>query len=108
MILDAPQYSGDIKTKSTWKIQHGFLNPEGDPVSAFSTTQIIATDFNKYFVGAECVFHNSDYSIISDSFIIDNIFVNLITFNGDISAYTGFNVSLIGFKDDNGSPYRYI
>ena len=91
------------------KASYVALNPQEEVISFISPTEL-EIDSTNLFVGATLLIHNEDYSNTSQEVTIDSILGNNITLSEALTynPIAGDLVELIGFKSDEGLPYRYI
>ena len=116
-LVDIPDYDdASVKQRNIY----AFFDPLVEVVSGISTTSftVSPSDIDKFFVGSYVVISSSDYSLTSTVDSIDDdaqvvtidIGTNTITVNrslGFIPA-SGYLVELVGFSEDNGTPYRFV
>ena len=94
------------KTKSI----HCFLTPEVTVSSGASGTEFVVSDASTLFVGAVIEIHSPNFSNQSAEVRITDITGTLIEVDKDLgfTPSSGDLINLIGFKEDNGLPYRII
>lgn len=112
MLIDAPEYSGDMINNSLWKLLHCFFDPQVLVVTGISNTDFTvgAGDVAKFYVGSIVRVHNEDFTIDSGEVIVSTIIGVTITVNNTLgfTPAAGQVVDLIGFVSDSGLPYRLI
>lgn len=112
-LVDMPEYpTGANDFGAPWRNAHAFFVPEVLVASGISATQFTvgAGDIGKFFVGSPVLVHNSDYSSASPEVTVSAIAGTTITVNSSLgfTPNSTYSVSLIGFSDDEGDPYRWI
>lgn len=105
-LVDIANY--DIAEGKT-KAIHCFFTPEVTITSGASVVEFDVSDASTLFVGAVIEVHSPDFSNQSPEVRIDNINGLTIT-TGDLgfTPANGDIINLIGFKEDEGLPYRII
>jgi hypothetical protein len=101
----------DTDVRNPFKPLFGFLNPIVSVTSSASTTEfgVAAGDVSKFFVGAYAKISTLDYTTESEEVIVTDIDGTNITVSPALEFIPDSShiVSLIGFNDDDGLPYRY-
>ena len=105
-IIDIPDYDD---AESYHKASYGFLNPTVEITNVIDSSNI-ECDVTNLFIGSFCEIHSPDFDNISQEVTISNIVGNTVTFNEPLNYLPsiGDKIDLIGFKTDEGLPYRYI
>lgn len=113
-MVDMPQYSGNVNTKTKWKQFNCFFSPEVAIVSGVSNTEFVvsAGNIGKFFKGGFVRVHLLDYTIDSG---LRGIEITSITGNNiTVKKSLGFTpatpqvVNLIGFPSDEGKAYAFF
>ena len=119
--MDLPTYDTVINNNQTvMKSIHCFMNPVVTVVSGTSDQEFTVSlaDSQLFFVGSFIRVHSVDFTDnstpgISDDDVtvesVDNL-TGIITVNKSMgfTPGSGYLVDLIGFKIDEGSPYRFF
>lgn len=105
-LIELPDYDD---AQAYHKASYGYLNPTVN-IDAVTSNQVIEVNPVNLFVGAFVEVHSSDFASISQEVQIDDITGNVITFSEALNYLPsiGDKIDLIGFKSDEGLPYRYI
>lgn len=105
-LVELPDYDD---AQAYHKASYGYLNPTVN-INAVTSNQVIEADPANLFVGAFVEVHSPDFANISQEVQIDDITGNVITFSEALNYLPsiGDKIDLIGFKSDEGLPYRYI
>ncbi len=113
MIVDLPLYSDspEQRTNRLYKLIHAHQSPQVTIVSGTDdfTFEVDPADAAKFFAGAPCRIHNTDFSIDSDEVRVESVDGTTVV----VDASLGFTPSagqfadLLGFADGD-SCYRWI
>jgi len=105
--VDVENYSD---ANAALQLKYYYISPSETVTSGASSTVFDVSDSSRLWVGAPVSVHSADWTTVSAEARITDISTNTITVDTDLgfTPSSGMVVDLIGFKSNEGEPYRII